>query len=134
MRLQRTSTGRHGDPTFGLLVSKDGKFTCVTLERSCDGDHPRIPAGTYRVHFDQHHPGTAGAYRCPELDTAHLDPARSQIQIHIANRVDQIRGCIAVGENIAADESAIEHSKSAFDRLMIYLEGVSEFTLEIVDP
>lgn len=132
MRLQRTSSGRNGDPTFGLLVSKDGKFTCVTLERSVDGSHPRIPAGSYRVYFDAHHPGQPGSYRCPELDTSACD--RSQIQIHIANRVDQILGCIAVGENIASDGQSIEHSKSAFDRLMVYLEGVNEFTLEIVDP
>lgn len=132
MRLQRTSSGRNGDPTFGLLVSKDGQFTCVTLERSADGPHPRIPAGTYRVYFDQHHPGTAGAYRCPELDTSSC--GRSQVQIHVLNRVEQSQGCIGPGENIAADGQSIEHSQSAFDRLMIYLEGVPEFTLEIVDP
>lgn len=132
MRLQRTSTGRNGDPTFGLLVSKDGKFTCVTLERSADGPHPRIPAGTYRVYFDQHHPGTAGAYRCPELDTSAI--GRSQVQIHVLNRVEQSLGCIGPGENIAADGESIEHSKSAFDRLMIYLEGVTEFMLDVVDP
>lgn len=132
MKVQRRALGRAGAPTLGVLTSRDGKFTCVTLERSVDGSSPCIPAGSYDVGFDLHHPGTAGAYRCPELNTESC--GRTQIQIHVANRAEQLRGCIAVGENVSDDGQAIEHSQSAFDRLMVYLEGVSSFTLEILDP
>lgn len=132
MKLQRHILGRGGLPTLGTMTSNDGKFRCETLERSVDGDHPCVLAARYPVNFDMHHPGTPGSYRCPELDTARC--GRSQIQIHVANRADQLRGCIAVGENVSADGESIEHSQSAFDRLMIYLEGVASWTLEIVDP
>lgn len=130
MRLQRTQLGYGGKPTLGKLTSNDGKFWCYTLERSTDGEYPCIPSGIYKVTIDTHHPGTPGAYRCPEL----LDvPGRSQIQIHIANRCGELRGCIAPGERIGAD--CVEDSGKAFRRLMAYLDGAKlPFTLEVVDP
>lgn len=132
MKLSRHILGRDGSPTLGRLVSRDGAFACVTLERSADGDHPCIPAGTYHVTIDTHHPGTPGAYRCPEL----LDvPGRSQIQIHIGNCCDDLQGCIAPGERESADGLAIEESGSAFRRLMAYLEGAPlPFELTVEDP
>lgn len=130
MRLQRTVLGTNGKPTFGKLTSNDGKFFCYTLERPVDGDHPCIPAGSYKVTIDDHHPGTPGAYRCPELMNV---PGRSQIQIHIANRVVELLGCIAPGGRIGAD--CVEESGAAFRRLMAYLEGAAlPFTLDVIDP
>lgn len=131
MILQRAALGSGGKPTIGLLRSRDGQFECVTLERSHDTDHPCIPQGVYHVTEDWHHPSDlAHRYRCPEL----LDvPGRSQIQIHVANRADQLLGCVAVGERVGDD--CIEDSKAAFDRLMAYLHGVPlPWTLEIRDP
>lgn len=131
MRLQRTRLGYAGKPTFGKLTSRDGKFTCFTLERSVDDPtHPCIPAATYKVKIDEHHPGTPGAYRCPEL----LDvPGRSEIQIHIFNTCDESKGCIGPGERLGRD--CIEDSGAAFRRLMKYLEGASlPFDLEVVNP
>lgn len=132
MKLQRRVLGKDGSPTLGHLTSNDGAFSCETLERSANGDHPCIPAGTYHVTIDWHHPNDPKRYRCPEL----LDvPGRSQIQIHIANRVAELLGCIAPGERIAADEQSIEESGTAFRRLMAYLEGAAlPFTLEVLDP
>lgn len=130
MRLQRTQLGYKGKPTLGKLTSKDGKFTCVTLERSVDTEFPCIPPGTYRVTIDTHHPGTPGAYQCPELMDV---PGRSQIQIHVANFCGELRGCIAPGEKIGLD--CVQESKKAFDRLMDYLDGAPlPFTLEVLDP
>jgi hypothetical protein len=131
MRLQRTVLGANGKPTLGKLTSRDGKFMCVTLERPADGDHPCIPAGIYQVGIDWHHPtDLEKRYRCPELQDV---PGRSQIQIHVANRCGELLGCIAPGERIGPD--CVEASKSAFDRLMAYLEGAAlPFTLEVVDP
>jgi hypothetical protein len=130
VRLQRTQLGTNGKPTLGKLTSNDGKFMCYTLERSHDGDHPCIPAGTYKVTEDWHHPSDPKRYRCPEL----LDvPGRSQIQIHVANRCSELQGCIAPGERIGAD--CVEQSSSAFGRLMAYLHGVPlPWTLVVVDP
>jgi hypothetical protein len=131
VRLQRTVLGASGKPTFGKLTSNDGKFFCYTLERPVDGDHPCIPAGSYKVTIDWHHPmDLEKRYRCPEL----LDvPDRSQIQIHIANRVVELLGCIAPGERIGAD--CVEESGAAFRRLMAYLEGAAlPFTLDVIDP
>jgi hypothetical protein len=131
MRLQRTVLGAGGKPTLGKLTSRDGKFMCYTLERPADGDHPCIPAGSYKVTEDWHHPGDVEKrYRCPEL----LDvPGRSQIQIHVANRCGELLGCIAPGERIGP--GCVEQSQSAFDRLMHYLDGASlPFELEVVNP
>jgi hypothetical protein len=127
MKLQRTTLGQDGAPTLGTMVSRDGNFSCVTLERSVNGDHPAIPAGTYAMGYAMHH----GKYRCPEV----LDvPGRTAIHIHVANRCAELLGCIAVGENVSPDSDAIEHSQAAFDRLMQYLEGVETWTLDIADP
>jgi hypothetical protein len=130
MRLQRTVLGSNGKPTYGKLTSRDGVFFCFTLERPVDGPHPCIPADSYQVGIDWHHPGTPATYKCPEL----LDvPGRSQIQIHIANRVDQLLGCIAPGERIGND--CVEESGTAFRNLMAYLDGADvPFTLDVLDP
>lgn len=133
MKLQRHILGLAGHPTLGTLTSKDGKFSCVTLERPAEGDHPCIPAGTYQVIIDWHHPtDLEKRYRCPELLGV---PGRSQIQIHIANRCGELLGCIAPGERVAAGGECVEASGDAFRRLMAYLDGAAlPFTLEIFDP
>ena len=132
MILQRTVLGIDGSPTLGTLTSRDGQFTCHTLERSANTDHPCIPAGTYQVVEDWHHPNDlAHRYRCPELRGV---PGRDQIQIHIANRVGELLGCIAPGEHVSADGHAVEASGAAFKRLMEYLEGAFPFTLTVLDP
>lgn len=130
MILQRDVLGSAGKPTLGTLTSRDGKFACKTLERPHDGDHPCIPQGVYRVTIDTHHPGTPGAYKCPELLNV---PGRSQIQIHIANVCGELQGCIAPGERHGHE--CVEESGAAFRRLMAYLEGAElPFTLEVRDP
>lgn len=131
MKLTRSILGSGGKATLGTLVSRDGKFTCVTLERSTDGDHPCIPAGTYPVVLDFHHPGSPNGYPCPELRNVE---GRTEIQIHIANRPEQLRGCIAVGERVGDDQNSIENSGDAFHRLMTYLTGAFPFTLDISNP
>lgn len=130
MILQREVLGRGGMATLGTLTSRDGKFSCKTLERAHEGDHPCIPQGVYHVTIDTHHPGSPGAYQCPEL----LDvPGRSQIQIHIANRCGELQGCIAPGERHG--DQCVEESGKAFRRLMAYLDGAAlPFTLEVRDP
>lgn len=132
MILARAIIGADGTPSLGTLVSRDGAFTCATLERSGNGDHPCIPAGEYTVHLATHHPGTPHAYPCPELDTDAID--RTHIQIHIANDVAELLGCIAPGERVSEGGQSIDDSHVAFGRLMQYLDGAFPFTLTITDP
>lgn len=134
MKLQRDTVGHGGAPTLGRMTSKDGTFSCVTLERSVDGDHPCVPAKVYTVHRAMHHPGTPHEYPCPELDTSDLVPVRTHIQIHVANRVIELFGCIATGDRVSDDRQAIEGSQDAFDRLMAYLGDLTTWELEIADP
>jgi len=125
--LKRNAFGLDGKPTLGTMES--GTFSCVTLERSQNGDHPCIPAGTYTVFKSVHHPDGPHPYACPEL----LNVAgRTKIHIHVANNAGQLLGCIAVGENVAGD--SIEHSQAAFDRLMAFIGGGFPFSLTIQDP
>lgn len=131
MKLTRTTLGYGGAPTLGRMVSRDGQFACVTLERSADGEHPCIEAGIYPVVLDFHHPGDPNGYPCPELRDI---PGRSEIQIHIANRASELLGCIAPGESVSEDRQSVERSRAAFTRLMTYLDGAFPFTLEIIDP
>lgn len=130
MNLQRTTLGTNGAPTLGRMTSNDGAFTCVTLERSCDGEHCCIPAGEYPVGYATHHPSGPHPYRCPLLDTSGI--GRSEIQIHVANNAGELLGCIAVGETVGGE--SIDSSQAAFDRLMKYLDGVESWTLTILDP
>lgn len=132
MKLSRDVLGHGGSPTLGRMVSDDGAFSCVTCERSADHeDHPCIPAGTYTMGYAIHHPNGPHPYRCPEV----LDvPGRTCIHIHVANNQGELLGCIAVGDIVSADGESIERSQDAFDRLMRYLEGVTSWTLEIIDP
>lgn len=128
MKLHRHVLGHGGKPTLGRMVSNDAQFSCVTCERSVDGeDHVCIPAGTYQMGYAMHH----GKYRCPEVLNV---PGRSAIHIHVANNQGELLGCIAVGEAVDSDGWSIDNSQHAFDRLMQYLEGVTEWTLEILDP
>lgn len=149
MILQRTSLGHgyggskkdgrppaHGaTPTLGTLVSRDGQFSCVTLERAIDDpEHPCIPAGTYTVHKAMHHPGTPGEYECPELDTSALNPPRTHVQLHIGNDASDSEGCILTASFVAEGRLSVGESKEMFARLMAYLEGVGAWTLQIIDP
>lgn len=128
--LPRHILGKDGHPTLGRFLTDDG-FACVTLERSANGDHPCIPAGTYIVEKGFHHPGKPNGYACPVITNV---PSRSYIHIHVANRCEELRGCVATGERESADGQAIEESRKAFARMMVHLEGKFPFELTITDP
>jgi hypothetical protein len=130
--LPRHILGSNGSPTLGRLVTDDG-FSCVTLERSASGDHPCVPAGTYTVELGLHHPGQPHGYPCPVITNV---PHRTAIHVHVANRAEELQGCVATGEREADDGQAIEQSKHAFDRFMAHwaLSDHAPFTLTITDP
>lgn len=116
--------------TWGELGEPDGAPLCKILERGAGNpDHPRIAAGLYRLdckplgasRFDADFaaligPGYRGIPWLPDV------PGRSDIEIHTANSVEQLLGCLASGEEItrAADgEFAIlgGTSRRAYARL-----------------
>ena len=65
-------------------------------------------------------------------------PGRSEILIHAANFVHQLRGCIAPGlfhRDIDGDGIIdVSNSGDAMSILKIYLKGFEEIEIEIVDP
>lgn len=128
--IPRHVLGKDGSPTLGRFLTDDG-FACVTLERSANGDHPCIPAGTYVVELGFHHPGNPHGYPCPVITNV---PGRSFIHVHVANRCDELQGCVATGEREADDGQAIEQSKVAFARMMAHINGRFPFELTITDP
>lgn len=89
----------------------DDKHECFTLERHpSDPEHPAIKAGTYPV----------TVYYSPRLKRnvllLHDVPGREWIEIHNANFVSEVKGCIAVGR-IRTPSSVIE-SVYALDALI----------------
>ena len=131
-------------------VMVDRVILCKTLERGLsnpDG-HPRIPAGTYKVihkpfgssHFDAALqafpiPNYQGILWLPEV------PGRQNIEIHTANFVEQLLGCICTGESISTDDKGdycTYESKAAYAKAypqIIAEIGAHQFaSLTITDP
>lgn len=100
--------------TFGQLHT--GYSTYQTVERQWLNNvqrHSCIPTGVYNTYTDMHR----GKYECIELEDV---PRRSQIQIHIANLVEELLGCIAVGMKLGSYKGrwCVLQSRIAFNNLM----------------
>jgi hypothetical protein len=108
----------------------DGQFECFTLEPArttpVHEGHPCIAAGTFTVILTKSpHLG----YVCPEV----LDvPGRTAIRWHIANKPEDVLGCVGVGEKHSLDW--VSNSKFAFEKLMTKLETADEITAIYLDP
>ena len=107
----RQSTGPTG--TFGIL--RGPMFECYTLERPATGDHPCIPAGTYKVVWTSKddNPTHGPCYQIMGVK------GRTDILIHPANWFDQLLGCVALGRSHQEVEG--ERPKGAKRKM----EGVS---------
>lgn len=108
------------DGIFGRITA-DGWEGCDSLENLSKS----IPEGTYDAVIDM---SPRLGYMCPHLKVPSRDQAAggdAGIRIHIANRPDQLEGCIAPG--LALDGDSLDNSKAGFDRLMSVLPspGVS---------
>ena len=117
MKLIRNKAGDGG--TFGTLYNDDGEQMAVTVERPPTGDHPCIPAGTYPwVKFISPHNGACLLFTVP---------GRSMIEMHSANVMVELLGCIAPGATIAHFNG--EHDGEAYS-----LDGVtnSKATLAMI--
>jgi hypothetical protein len=108
----------------------DGQFECFTLEPACEEPvnpgHPAIPAGTYSVILT---PSPHLKYITPEVLNV---PGRSAIRWHIANKPEELLGCVAVGMTQALDW--VGGSTQAFDRMMILLRSADKISATYIDP
>ncbi|MDF5698383.1 DUF5675 family protein [Vibrio parahaemolyticus] len=123
----------HG--TFGVLCDEFGNEICKTIERPWKDNAPMIsciPDG----HYDLVPHQSPKFGKCYALDgeeqgvTIWGPSQRTHILIHVANRVDQLQGCIGVGFDFGVlkdrqgrNQWAVLDSRSAFNHLMHKLGG-----------
>lgn len=117
---------RHFDCEFGMF-GKQGDL--YTLERSWHQNKPNIsciPAGTYPLKRTIFH---KGGYETFEIVNV---PGRTEIKFHIANTIDELEGCIALGLGIGCVGNntglhwAVTSSKQAFELFMRRMDGAEE--------
>lgn len=94
--------------TSGYLAVND-KIVCYTVEKPWKDNKENvssIPAGTYngKLRYDHN-----DHWRIELLDV----PGRTNIQIHVGNNTDDIKGCILVGERLESNLCAIKGGTSA---------------------
>ena len=108
---------------IGSIVVGEQQFH--TLERPDLNNTPNIsciPKGTYKVKRDKL--GRHQYYAVQDV------PNRTFIEIHEANRVDQLQGCIALGEGF--NRGNLVNSYAACQNFL-KLVGEDDFELEIID-
>jgi hypothetical protein len=126
--------------TFGLMTVEGTDFECFTVEEVWRGNKPNVscvPIGNYGLVLSMHGYSTGRPYSAYRLVGV---PGRSLINIHVANTIDDIEGCIGLGEEfgcVLSNKSgrwlpAVIRSRTAFRRFMSAMEGVPEGSIEIM--
>ena len=115
------------DYTYGSW-SLDGEHLCDILERPWLNNDPKvscIPAGDYECErFNSPHNGDVWLVKNV--------PNRSMIEVHTANFVRQLEGCLAVGiKGKIGSEYAVTNSVDTMDKLHDILPD--NFTLRIIN-
>ena len=132
LRLVRDELSENG--TRGTLQTEAGEHICHTLELPWRNNEPQlscIPAAPthFRRRYSPHN-------KCVVFTATNV-PGRTHINIEVANYVRQLLGCIALGTaRIDIDKDGIQDvagSRAAFEAFMARMEGVEEFTLDIVN-
>lgn len=128
---------RHGSipgmGTFGTL--KTNGYSCVTIEREWLNNEPNlscIPLGVYECSlYDS--PKHGKVYQVKNV------PNRSEIEIHIANVMQELLGCIALGKGYASLSTpatkgnimwGVKKSSEALNEFMDIMNG-EDFILSI---
>lgn len=126
-----TRTEKSAKGTLGYLSDSDGKRICFTCEDPDNGNQVGIsciPAGTYLcLAFN----GT----KYKNVWEVTGVPGRSAILIHNGNTIDDTRGCILVGEAIAAfpnGKRGVTNSVATLNKLRGILPN--SFELTIINP
>lgn len=119
--------------TTGTLLVNGAVF-CRTLERPAPqfvDEFPCIPAGTYKVLLQ--HSEHFGRIM-PFLQDV---PGRTAIEIHWANFIRELEGCIAVGTTISREAFGLmlENSHSIFNQLyqQLYEAQLGGITITVQD-
>lgn len=111
------------DKTIGKFYFPDGEYV-YSLERPWKDNKPNIsciPEGEYVVDRD-----TTGRHQWYSVRNVE---GRTFIEIHIANRVSELQGCIALGLEIT-DRGTLLHSRKALEKLLNF-HGDDSFILQI---
>lgn len=124
--IERFGYTPHG--TFGRLTFRD--FYCYTLERPWEANRQSvscIPEGVY----------SASRYNSPvrgEVWQLNNVPGRSYIQIHPANIMDELEGCIALGLGLGylSQRWCITRSAPAVSEFMDLTEKEAELSINII--
>lgn len=116
------------DCTGGILILPSGKIL-ATLERPWLNNLPKvscIPDGVYKCSY------TESPRFKRKLYEVHSVPSRSGIRIHPANYVQELEGCIALGENFNAINGSLvlNNSRKAMDAFHTELAG-EQFNLVV---
>jgi hypothetical protein len=139
MKITQIRTNYHAEGTLGKWIY-NGKRLCFTLERPENGNKPDnkqtpqndagcIPEGIYKVKKD--HTGKFQYFAIQNV------PNRSAIEIHPANSIDDLLGCVGLGEEIKSNVASykgkykfwLTNSKATCQKMMAELP--EEFDLEI---
>jgi hypothetical protein len=102
--------------TIGGLYVND-RFICFTLELPWEENKPNVscvPAGEYILRWEY------SAHFESNLWELKGVPGRSEVKIHVANKLSQLRGCIAVGMGIKLGDNGFfktTSSRSALNAL-----------------
>ena len=133
MKLQRLDHTAAG--TYGHLLTDDEKELAHTLELHWENNERGvscIPAGTYtcRRRFSNH-------FQREVFEITGV-PDRSDVLIHPANFVSELRGCVALGSSFADlngdGVKDLASSRLTFDAFMRLMAGAQSFALTVAEP
>lgn len=118
---------------FGELRIMGTAFHCATLELPWKNNQTNIsaiPVGIYSIRLGNF----KGKYRNYELEDV---PWRTAVEMHRANRIRDLLGCIGLGERARIDEINnkfwINRSKDTFEEFMAAMDGAAKAWLVIVN-
>lgn len=113
--------------TFGVIEIDGRKDILYSLELPWLNNQDTIsciPSGVYDVEpYDSPHLKMR-VYRLLDV------PGRTDIEIHPANSVTQLEGCIAPGKQLVTEKNWISNSHSAFDLIRdVYGDKIFQLTI-----
>ena len=114
--------------TFGTFLDSAAHQYCYTVERAPSGDHPCIPDGVYD--FEQYNSPTKGdVWIC-----TNPPPGRTAIEMHPANDIDDLLGCIGVGDKLGIVNGlpAVLDSQNTFKMLKSQLPTAFTVTIRSI--
>lgn len=126
MKLELVRVLDNGEATFGMMVGENKQPLCLVLEKPWLNNEKKvscIPEGEYDLVKD-----STGKHKFLKILNA---PGRTDIEIHPANRVSELKGCLAPGFAWGSVPNSIEYSVAACERL-VRMVGNNVAKLKIV--